>query len=539
MDRRAFVKSLAAGGVAGASLLAARRASASSSTSPTGFVDVTDPVHGADPSGNTPSAAAFASAATAAQSSPGCILWIPPGTYDLQGMSALSVGSIEIAGAGRDLVTLQGSASSAFLVPQAGSSLKLSGVSATGFKYVVQATPGIDLDAIEVVACAFRDIDIQVFGGGGGVSYGDVGRFTFVDNVATDIGVNASFAAVVKLSADRCNCARVEGNVICGVGASGKSGESYGIYLRMLGSESLLDNVKVFVISNDVRNVRQDDSKPCSGIMVLGGQAVVQGNHIEDVLSSASTADSHGIYTKCRGSVISGNSLVNSGGMPGAIVCKGANRDEAEPSATPGYDVVVSDNSIRQDLALSVSRTTAIAVTRDGCIVANNHVVGTQRGVDVWSSAKNTIVQGNFVFGLVAHDPSDFLAGVFSASVDDCMILDNQVVGLSGGSHRFGVYVKTAGGASGSFRGCLVRGNWIADLSPQGSNAVGIRMAIGSSTTLEKLIVESNHVDAAGWGVYGDNVQLAAHSASIWNSASNVSQGDIHPASGSWTIFQQ
>jgi hypothetical protein len=477
MDRRAFVKTFAAGGFAAASLLAARGAGASSSASPTGFVDVM--THGAVPDGSSSSAAAFTAAASAAQST-GSILWIPPGTYDIQGMSPIQVGTLEILGAGRDVVTLEGASNATFLIPQANCALKLSGVSVTGFQFVVMATAGLDLDTVEITHCAFHDIGYQVFGGGGGVHYGDVGRFTFADNVATQVGAAAAFAAVVKLSADRCDHARVERNLISGVGSTTSVGQSYGIYLRLLGTELTAD-VKTFVLANDIRDVRQN-SLPnfCSGILVDGGQTVIQGNHIQDVISSAGSAANHGIYTKCRNSVISGNTLVNAGGRPGAIMIKGSARGETEPESSPGYDVVISHNAIRQEAGTLTGSTTGITVTQEGCVISGNHITGTQRGIDVAYPAKNTLVQGNFVFGLLPHDPAGSLAGVYASSLHDCMILDNQVVGLAGAAGRYGVYVNSPGSAAGqTFRGCLIRGNWIAELTPENASSVGVQVSIG------------------------------------------------------------
>ncbi len=535
MDRIAFIKGVAVGSIGAASLAVAKRADAAGAA-PTGFADVT--AFGADPTGTMPSGLAFVNAAIAAQTTPGCVLWIPPGTYDLVAMAPILVSRLEIVGAGRDQVTLMGSATASFLVPQNGSSLKMSGLTARGFKYVVQATPEIDLESVEISHCGFHEIAIQVFGGGGGVNYGEIDRFVFAENVATQIGENAVLtAAAVKLSAETCNHARIEGNVISGVGSATKVGESFGIYLRLLGFVDLENDVKTFVLNNDIRGVDQNDPvATCSGIVVLGGQTAIQGNHIEGVVSHAGSPDNHGIYTKCRNSVISGNTLINCGGYPGVITCKGMNREETMLTATPGYDVVISHNAIRQDPGTTTTRSTGIAITRDGCVVSHNHVTGTQRGIDVWSSAKNTLIQGNLIFGLTAHVPGDFLAGVNTASIDDCLILDNQIVGLSDGTHRFGIYVKD-GGASGPLRGCLIRGNWIADLTPQDANSIGVRIA--TTTSLVKVVVESNHVDVAGWAVYADDLSLVGHSASVWNSASNAALGAIYPSASSWTVYQQ
>jgi hypothetical protein len=60
--------------------------------------------------------------------------------------------------------------------------------------------------------------------------------------------------------------------------------------------------------------------------------------------------------------------------------------------------------------------------------------------------------------------------------------------------------------------------------------------------TLKKVVIESNHADTVGWAVLWNNVGVD-YSASIWNSASNATQGagqnNISPAANFWTVYEQ
>jgi len=499
-----------------------------------GYINVTDEDYGADPTGQTSSANAFilAAADASATNKP---IWVPAGNYSLTDMPTLTTGNLVIKGAGRDLVTITGANTAAFISPQADTYLNINGLGFTGFRRVIQHDNNISLDSVEISDCKFNNISQQVFGGGAGVNITVINQFIFTGNRAENIGFDNQDAAVVKLSSGRCNYTKITDNIIYTIGTAIKIKKSYGFYVKAANAGEA-DDVKTIVTGNVINNVRSNDLEDCEGIMVLGGQAIITDNHIENVISSnISTSDNEGIYTKCRNSIISGNTLINCGGREGVIICKGANRGDISGTSAFGYDNIISNNTIRQDYSYGF-RSTGIAITMDGCLVEGNHISGTQIGISVWPGVSNTIVSNNIIYGLVTRESGFPVFGINANTPRDCSILDNQITNLSSSDSVACYGIQVTSGAF-SYSGGLIKGNWVKNISSlDDSVARGIAINLHASGTGTRLIIESNHIDNAGRGILANNINTLVISSILSNTTTNTRLSNLTPVSG-WTLF--
>ena len=497
-----------------------------------GFIDVTDPSYGADPTGNTSSSSAFTSAIADAMSSD-LVLWVPPGTYDLQSMGTINVNKLNIMGAGKELVTIIGSSVSDLFNLQADSVITLSAIGVEGFRRVITC-PALDVDVIEVTNCSFSNIPQQVVGSGAGVDMSMINRFIFSENIASNIGDSNADAAAVKLSSNNAKFISIQNNQINNIGSSTKTNKSYGVFVRAFSGNEQGDSRSV-ITGNVIRNVRNNSTQDCVGIMVLGGTTVIEGNQLEDVITNnTASSDCEGIYTKCINSIIASNTLSNCGGREGVIICKGLNRNETSSPgpSSPGYDNIIKGNVIFQD-EYAGRKTTGIALTMDGCICSENRITGTFIGVSVWDDAKNCKVSGNIIYGLSNYGTSHSVSGITAKHPVDLQIIDNQIVALSSDGVCYGIYLNCSGA---TYTGCIIRGNWINDLTSSDSSlSRGIALNLNANDSCTKLIVESNHINNVGRGLQGYNISTSNHSAAIYNSFNNCSVSTFSPVTG-WTV---
>ena len=136
-----------------------------------------------------------------------------------------------------------------------------------------------------------------------------INSFVFDRNIASNIGNHVGSSGVVRITADECLSAVIKDNEVTNIGNTTKTKRTYGFHLRVATATSG-NLAKTTVCGNSIRGVKSNSTEDTCGIMVLGGQAIIQANHIEDVISSnASSSDNEGIYIKCQNSVISDNTL--------------------------------------------------------------------------------------------------------------------------------------------------------------------------------------------------------------------------------------
>lgn len=535
MQRRKFFQNAALGGVAATAVLSLNQPRQAQASNVTGSICVTDAPYNADPDGLASSAAAFTSAMADAQTS-GQVLYIPPGSYDLQAISRLDVNQLVMVGADRNLVTLIGAAGTDLLELQADAVLRLEGITFSGFDRVVryQAT---DVDQVEIENCGFQNINRQVIGSGDGVDISTINRFHFNNNFAKDIGNSDASVAVVKLSADKCWFAGVHGNQIEGVGTPNKQGTTHGIYLRLATPYDDEDS-RSNVSHNVIRRVENNSILDCAGIMVLGGQTVIDGNHLENVrTSNLSSVDCEGIYIKTQNGVVTGNTLKNCGGREGVIISKGRNRNDTPGPefGSSGFDNIISGNTICQDEDLGFL-TTGIAISMDGFVCSNNRIKGTFKGISIWPNVKNTIVANNQIYGLQAYGTGGHVYGITAKHPSSLQVVDNHIANLSSNTVCYGI------GMAGDnlpeiYSGTLIRGNWVENISSQNmglARAIAVNMHVNDSCN--KLVIESNHVDNAGRGIQISNVSAAQHSRALNNSLTNCSLSSLNPSTG-WTLI--
>ena len=531
-----------------------------------GFVDVVDHYDPLDPLRDT-WLKAFRLAATDAQTNK-CVLWIPPGDYDVSGDSnpVFSVGtsSLYVLGAGRDLVKITGQLSMSLLrltTSAASTSVRIEGISADTFYSVVDYAHQIDFNSIEVLDCHFSNMRRHVIGGGSGVRFEEIKRLVFERNSVDGVtGIAGSSAYVVGLAADKCHSVSVQNNIIKNLGLTTETGERIAIYLNVelyssytssdphnyaYNSEDI--ECKSTVTGNQIFNVHNKSAARCSGILVLSGQTIISNDHLEEVVSiygGAAVINNDSIYTKCTNSIISGNTLINCGGSQAVIMCKGTMREDAttQGAGTPGYDNLITGNTIRQDRDLG-HRVSGVGLQTGGCMISDNFIIGVQRGVTVWAGAKMTMVSNNKMFALSDYDQSHTVNGVVAIDPDDCMIVGNMINESKSKGVCYTIFIETTGNGT-KYAGCLVKGNWIrgvvtdtADLSR------GIAVHLPStSITFTKIIIESNHIRDANWGLIGFNLSNISQGLCVDNTFYNDS-GDhnsgtmgVSPAIANWNI---
>lgn len=536
MERRKFFGKAALAGVAAVAALPLAHQSYASSVPSNGFVDVTDSAYGADPTGVASSATAFSLAIADAQSQ-GKGVYVPSGTYDLQSLAPVTAGDIEIIGAGRQLVTLTGSNNNAFIYLKNNGSLKISGIKAVGFKIFIQYLQNYNTDHLEIQNCEFENIVKYVVGSGDGVNFQNIGTFLFNENIANGIGDTNGSVAVVRITADDFSSAIITGNIVKNIGNTTKTMRSYAFHLR--NSANNPNPFKTTITNNLILGVRSNSTEDTVGIMVLGGQTIIEGNQLENIISSnTSTTDNEGIYIKCRNSLVSTNTLKNCGGNEGVIMIKGLNRDEDPVNSTSsaGYENIVSNNTILQTIDIGI-RTTAIHITMDGCMVTNNHISGTFRGIAIKRLTKNLIISTNLIYGLTHYGTNETVFGISINAPHDIQILDNQISNMESNGVCYGIYINSS--SATSYSGCLIRGNWLNGLtSSNNSLSRALALNLNANDNCEKMILESNHINNASWGILAYNIDRCNHSAILNNSFANNSSGTFSPSTG-WSVKNQ
>tara|TARA_R110000796_G_scaffold4218_6_gene16043 strand:+ start:4664 stop:6484 length:1821 start_codon:yes stop_codon:yes gene_type:complete len=320
--------------------------------------------------------------------------------------------------------------------------------------------------------------------------------FEFSANVIQDfIGTNNFFKNISGLSA-----------VFC--------------FLLGNGDEASQNDRGDYIISNNTfKNITSTNATAeVHAAICFGKRATISGNVIE-TLNNAGITGAEAIYTKCRFSAVTGNSIENGGISQGAIAIKGQQR--AGGGAPYGYGCAVTGNVIKN----SSANGTGIYLANESVVCTGNYIEGsTAYDINVGAIDAASV---NISDNVISLSQAQYVISTQS-DVDDLIISNNVISSLIGkaaticyailvktgtrGCRRLSIFGNTMSVDSAStstsidalqintendasiFEHVSIIGN-NADMSAAG-NGRGIRIL--GEETIDNLLVSNNQITADG-----------------------------------------
>lgn len=324
---------------------------------------------GAVGDGNADDSAAFAYALRQAEDF-GSALYVPPGTYSLATYNPQNTGNVIIYGSG-DCSKLVGNGDNLLLYPAVSTSVSISNLSLESFRYAVEYTAATYGD-LEISRIKADSLSRGLVGSGGGVSF-TAGTVKIQDNRISDSGRIA-----VKLAVTDGESISVVGNTIDGVGNKQSTEDTHGVWVSS-------DNaIPLLVHGNTVKGVSASNSaSQVSGIMVLGTQARIADNHVENVVCDDHPTNPDGIYSKSPGAIITGNVVCEVNAGEGAFNLK----ENGPPTTKTAKGTILANNQCRSESGVSVN------IAAPNISVINNTINGGVLAIRVGDS--DTVISGN------------------------------------------------------------------------------------------------------------------------------------------------
>jgi hypothetical protein len=246
---------------------------------------------------------------------------IPSGTYLLSNIARYAfTQDINIQGAGKNSTILLGNDTIGFVITT-------------------------DYKNINVRDCQFRNFQTAFYtGGSASVKIGkvDIHYNRFVDCDKGPILLGGDFTKDCDITHnDIDSCMGYVGGGVIAIRLGGESPNT----------QPLMGNYNVSF--NNISNIVSGgtDREDCIGIMLLGFNATIIGNHLTNIHNADYSSGSEAIYTKCQYAIISKNIIKDAGYQQAAITIKGQphNADTTVVTSDKGHSVLCEGNQIYWD----------------------------------------------------------------------------------------------------------------------------------------------------------------------------------------------
>lgn len=248
------------------------------------------------------------------------------------------------------------------------------------------------------------------------------------------------------------------------------------------------------VCGNTVNNVSTTNAAPtrCVGIWALGANVSIHDNHIENVLSSASTLKGDGIYAQAANQRVSRNTVVNCSGLSslptGGMIT-------VNKTTLDGYSIVSENNC----LATADNNPYAgiIAVQTPGVVICGNSVTcsgsGTLQSAIQFRLSNKGICKNNIIEDIFTRT-NTVSRGVYAQGMTDGVIEGNVIKNMKAGGS--GDFATDAIQVDSTTDRILIHGNKISgSTTPTNGYAVAINLSGLSGGTIDLCSIKDNEIE--------------------------------------------
>lgn len=402
-------------------------------------------------------------------------LYFPAGTYTLTGWTAKAVTApLVLLGEGPTRSIITGATATNFLTIS--STLVCRGLKFQTWQHVFSyGAANVAVPLIDVRECHFDACNRAVtIGNNAAASYDQIrlanNRITNGTNIAfmlfcdrmANVWVTGNHAHTITSTTDKA--------MLCQAGANTVAAQ---------------DTMSRLVFAdNIVENVHGGASQETHAVLSYMSQSVIANNVIRDLDNADNLTAAEAIYTKSRGAVIVGNTIIDGGTAQAYINIKGSARGAVD--TVGGFDAVCVGNVLRETRGSSASK--GIALQSDSILVANNIIDGVANGLvrDTDLASLQIVVKDNLLHGCTS-------AALRLELLSHDVVVTGNVTRVTGDAHGFILNTRTA---AGTYSGWRIADNVLIFDAATLTSRIGISVQPRTGVTLDQLEISNNQIES-------------------------------------------